>query len=351
MAENSFKEWWSDLQENKKSRKQIELLKSKSNNISNIKNNKVLFISNVNGLGDAIMLRGVLKSFIDDGYEITLITKKYHKDAFYDLNIKNIFLWDDLENIKFDEYNLAIGHHKDYLTYKVLLEIPAKNKYIINSQDEFKDFIIINTKNKPNNIWEVYDNFLSQFGYQYNLIDFKENKELFNKLNLEKDNYIAIHIGSGSLCKNWGIENFINLSKELDKLKIDYYFLAGPFEKDILDKYQLDNIVSNLEFSKLIEVVRNAKMVVCHGTSILHLSVTVGTPTISINSTYDYRFWHPYKELVQYKDKHIALTSKSSTECSKYRRLIDFGLGLNKDGCPILKKEIKVSDVLEYIID
>ncbi len=350
MAELSTLEWLKNRINSRISIRKIHDLKSQQNHLLSKKtNNKILFLSDVNGLGDAIMLRGVLKPFIEDEYEVTLVTKQYHIEAYNGLEINEIILWDNIDTIKDGQFYMIVGHHLNARSYEKLLSIKAMKKYIINTNEKLDNVNTINSKENPKNIWEVYDNFLKEFGYKYSLIDFKKNDDSFEKLDLVSKDYIAIHIGSGSLCKNWGVDNFIKLSKELEKLNINHIFIAGPFEKNILDKYELKNIISGLEFLELVEVIRNAKLVVCHGTSILHLSVTVDTPTISINSTYDYNFWHPYKDLLVYKNKHIALTSKSSTDCSKYRRLVDFGSGLNKNGCPILKEEIKVENILKVI--
>jgi ADP-heptose:LPS heptosyltransferase len=353
MAENSFGEWFETLLENKKSRKNIELLKNNQNYIKENNSKHILFISDVNGLGDAIMLRGVLDSFIQDGYIITLVTKSYHIKAYSGLDINRIIEWKkDIAVLKESSFNMIVGHHLNDNTYKLLLNTKASKKYIINTKETLVDVITINSKKTARNIWDIYNNFLENFGYKYKLLDYEVNSDFsLEKYNLSQKTYIAIHIGSGSLCKNWGVENFLKLSNELNKLNLNHVFIAGPFEKDLLEKYQIDNIISDLDFLELVEIIRNAKLVICHGTSILHLSVTVNTPTVSINSTYDYNFWHPYKDMPSYKEKHIALTSICSTNCNKYRRLIDFAFGINKNGCPILKREIKVENILKVICD
>ena len=38
-----------------------------------------------------------------------------------------------------------------------------------------------------------------------------------------------------------------------------------------------------------------------------------------------------------------------STNCNVYKRFFDFAFGINKDGCPILKKEISTKDVFKFI--
>lgn len=352
MAENSFKDWINGRLISKRSQKKIKQLEfTPSIFIKQSKNNNYLFLSDVAGLGDAIMFRGVLKPFVDSGINITLITKKYHLDAYKDLGISNILLWEDIETIKDLEYKKIFAQHLNARSYEYLKSIASEEKYIINSTKKIDNIITINSDKHPKNIWEVYDNFLNNFKYKYSFVDFEKKniKSIFDRNKLIENEYISIHIGSGSLCKNWGMDNFFKVSKELDSLKIKHIFIAGPFEKNILEKYKLNNVVSDLDFLSLVEVIRNSKIVICHGTSILHLSVTVNTPTISINNTNDYNFWHPYKDMLGYRNKHIALTSKSSTNCNKYRRLVDFGLGLNKDGCPILKNEVGIEEVIKQI--
>jgi ADP-heptose:LPS heptosyltransferase len=352
MAENSFREWFENLQKNRKSRKNVELLKYKKNYIQTDISKNILFISDVGGLGDAIMLRGVLENFIKGGYIITLVTKPYHIKAYSGLNINSIMTWKDIGALKENSFNMIIGHHLNDNTYKLLLKTKASKKYIINTKETLADVITINSTKAVKNIWDIYNNFLENFGYRYKLLDFEVNSDFsLEKYNLLQKNYIAIHIGSSSLCRNWGVENFMQLSNELNKLNINHIFIAGPFEKNLLEQYKTDNIISNLDFLELVEIIRNAKLVICHGTSILHLGVTVNTPTISINGTRDYNFWHPYKDMTEYKDKHIALTPISSTNCNKYKILFDFAFKINANGCPILKREIKVEDILKVICD
>jgi hypothetical protein len=160
MAENSFKDWVNERIISKKSQKKIKQLHSiPSRLVKTCKNNNYLFLSDVSGLGDAIMFRGVLKPFIDSGISITLVTKEYHLDAYNGLNIENIILWNDIKSIENLEYKKIFSQHLNARSYEYLKNIKSEDKYIVNTNYKVDGIKTIDKVAK--NIWKVYDNFLN----------------------------------------------------------------------------------------------------------------------------------------------------------------------------------------------
>jgi ADP-heptose:LPS heptosyltransferase len=372
MPDLSFKSWMKDFISGKVGLKLIKLhdrfrkpsvvseVSSGADKFPTSDKQWIIFISDVNGLGDAIMFRGVLMPFVKSKCSVVLVCKNYHLPAYYDLGIKQIFTWENisknpgnfwklLKRIRFDK---CILHHLNFRSYKLSSKVKANSKYIVVSSYVPKEFEKANV-GKVKNIWEVYSSFMRSLGYNYDLVEFKV-------LNINEDlpqkEYIVLHLGSGSLCKQWSFFNFIKLANLIkENTSFDVVFLLGPYEKRMLFdiRYIVENFKVIIEpaFSDLVSIVKNAKLVICHNTSILHLCATMKTPTVSINSTYDYEFWHPYRNLPQYKDKHLAVTSKTQTACKAWKRASAFLLKKNRDGCPILNAEISPEFVFEKVLE
>ncbi len=102
------------------------------------------------------------------------------------------------------------------------------------------------------------------------------------------ENFAAIHPFSGSARKNWPLENFRRVEKELD---IPVKWTAGP--EEILEKA--------VRFDDLYDLARwlaTARVYVGNDSGISHLAAAVGTPVVAIFVGSDPAIWAPRGERV-----------------------------------------------------
>lgn len=110
---------------------------------------------------------------------------------------------------------------------------------------------------------------------------------------------VVIHLGSNSPCKNWCFKHFVELHHLLDATGVPHAFLAGRGDIALLRRcpeWGEIEVACTDSYTEFRDRIRTARLVVCHNTSVLHLAAVYGTPTVSINTPHDYRWWHPYRD-------------------------------------------------------
>lgn len=98
----------------------------------------------------------------------------------------------------------------------------------------------------------------------------------------EDGGYMVIHPFSGSLRKNWPIENYRRLADVLDACK----WCAGPEEP-------LDNAVRFDDLYELACWLAAARLYIGNDSGITHLAAAVGTPVIALFGPTDPAVWAP----------------------------------------------------------
>jgi ADP-heptose:LPS heptosyltransferase len=154
---------------------------------------------------------------------------------------------------------------------------------------------------------------------------------------------VLIHLGSNTPCKNWCLAHFVELDRRLAEAGVQHRFVAGrgdiAFLRQSRDWGKLE-VSCPASYTEFRDVIRGARVVVCHNTSVLHLAAAYDVPTVSINHPYDYRWWHPYRE----DPRHIAFTAgEESTRdaAEKWDVLVRHrALGGNRRFDPILPSHV-----------
>lgn len=122
---------------------------------------------------------------------------------------------------------------------------------------------------------------------------------------IEKQSYcIAIHPGSGSEKKNWPLEKWIELARQLLKEPTaSVLVVGGEAEATKIERMrsvlkERVEVVFNLPLPKLAERIAGCSLFVGHDSGITHLAAAVGVPTIALWSETNEAVWRPLGEHV-----------------------------------------------------
>jgi len=301
---------------------------------------KMLIVSEVGGLGDAILFRRTLEG-IKNNYDVYLITKKYHLPAYeYVIPKEKIFVPNNFfhflriaKNFKKINFDLLLLHELSVASFITTLlffkNIPYKIGVFAN---QAKGFLNKNFNAQDyQNVLDLYSDLTAYLGGQYKLHSFDE----FKKTPLLKNNQILIHIGSGSLCKNWRIKNFIELFKMFDEANIKYKIIGNKQDLQIIKHLANQLSVKSItikSFDELAKMILDSEVVICHNTSVLHLTFALGVKTISFNSKGNYTWWNPYKDFPGHK--HHAFNA-SDKECGHLQHIKSLLIKKNQYGCSL----------------
>ncbi|HEU64887.1 MAG TPA: lipopolysaccharide heptosyltransferase family protein [Chlamydiae bacterium] len=199
---------------------------------------------------------------------------------------------------------------ENYLTHSQIWE--NRNQHVFSYHLDLLKFLNVDSNNKDLNIEPKLvkisnDIFTKEFVNRYK----DQNQKSLEKFDLP-NHYIIFHIGAGSLKKMWDINKWQELTKKLLEMGKKIVFTGkGKYESSLISEiiksqnyskekqiffkfeqeernnyYQkkLFNLSDKLNFSELSHIVKNAKLVICVDSFILHLSTALDKPTIVIYS-------------------------------------------------------------------
>ena len=317
---------------------------------------KMLIISEVGGLGDAILFRRVIEG-IKNNYDIYLLTKNYHYPIYQDILMENkLIKIDSLINffkiskkLSAENFDLLLLHELSIVSFLIVFLYFRKIPFKIGVfADQGRNFLNKSFKAQDfKNILEIYSDLTSYLDGRYKLYSFEKYQ------NLSKTNQLLIHIGSNSLCKNWRINNFLELFRMLDKSGIKYKIVGNDSDFKILRKFLKEfktktQIIKS--FEELAKETAQSELVLCHNTSILHLAFALKTKTISLNSKGNYDWWNPYKDFPD--QRHFAFKA-SNKECGYGQHLKTLLIEKNQYGCSLFDsiKPKAVFDTVQKMIN
>ncbi len=308
-------------------------------NITKPISGKLLIISEVGGLGDAILFRRTLEA-IKNNYDIYLITKKYHLPVYEHIIPKKIFVANSFSHffriarkLKKENFDLLLLHELSIVSFIITLIFFKKITFKIGVfTDHAKEFLNKNFNAQDyKNVLNLYSDLTAYLGSQYKLYSFDEYKQF----PIQKNNQVLVHIGSHSLCKNWRIKNFIELFKMFDKVNIKYKVIGNNQDLEILKNFSNQLSVKPIitkSFDELAKMILCSEVVICHNTSILHLAFALDIKTISFNSKGNYIWWNPYKDFSEHK--HYAFNA-SDKECGYSQQIKSLLIKKNQYGCSL----------------
>ncbi len=260
---------------------------------------KVLVIQTRYGIGDMLIFLPYLKAISQkNGVKISLLAKETSKanELFKDENFLD-------EIIKLDNTNDKITGF-----LKLTKEIKSKNfdkVFIFNGSIRYRLLALFS------GIKEIYQYpfFISKDVIFQTAKVFTENyvnKVLSTKPELTLNNKtveeakkkfkltsnvknIVLGISASGPTKRWGIENYINLAIELNKIQNCKFFIAASKEdQEIIDKIKNSEIgkncfsLENFSILEILPIIKNCNVYVGNDTSFMHISSALGIKSISI---------------------------------------------------------------------
>jgi hypothetical protein len=190
------------------------------------------FIYSHMGLGDHIILNGLIRSIIQPDINYIMFVKKIYQTSVE-------FMYNDLKNLKFIsvEDDNEVNYWLELFQIKNIIKIGFENLNI-NIKDQYFDKAFYSQFNLPiETKWE-------KFYVERNL---DREKELFDSLNLKKDEYIFLH---EDISRNFKINRDLIQNKHLP----------------IISPHQTDNIFD------WYTVIENASEIHCICSSFKHLA-------------------------------------------------------------------------------
>lgn len=288
------------------------------------------------GYGDLVMLEPLLYLLKKNGYRITIILKsKNHYEIIKNLNLVEKYFIFDFYNKKkiIENIRTILQIRKMRYDYGIISPItPIKLGIVFMRVLGIKKFIYKKTKNKGEHYVEVNIELLKQLGInvekkiypkikldenainKYESIIKKENKKNINiilsTLKLYKKKLFIFKKGID--CKNWGLDNFIELIQKLEKENYQI-ILTGILDEEkekILDENfknskNIKNFVNKTSLIEAAGLSYLSDIVVGNDTGGIHIAAALGKKTLSIFGPTDPRKVGAYSEKAKYITANI----------------------------------------------
>ena len=103
---------------------------------------------------------------------------------------------------------------------------------------------------------------------------------------VSREKFVVIHPFSGSARKNWPLENFRRLARELER-SLPVRWCAGPDDPPLPDAVRIDDLF------ELAQWLASARLYIGNDSGITHLAAAVGTPVLALFGPTDPAIWAP----------------------------------------------------------
>ncbi|MBL8899731.1 MAG: glycosyltransferase family 9 protein [Planctomycetes bacterium] len=107
---------------------------------------------------------------------------------------------------------------------------------------------------------------------------------------------VWIHPGSGSRAKNWPLEHFLALARELEQRDLKCSFALGEAEDERLEAAlrAAGRAPQRLRLEALIDELAGAALWIGNDSGLVHLAALIGVPTLALFQASDERAWEPF---------------------------------------------------------
>jgi len=118
---------------------------------------------------------------------------------------------------------------------------------------------------------------------------FDSGNEIINKMLL--DDYFVLHMGAGIKKREWAIDKWQQIKETLLEQNVKIIFTGANSHENhrinqvIDDSKNCENLCDKLNMNDLFIIIKNAKMVVTHDTSILHIATAYDVPMVIIDKS------------------------------------------------------------------
>jgi len=110
---------------------------------------------------------------------------------------------------------------------------------------------------------------------------------------------IVIHPGTGGTNKNWGLENFCQLAKQLRERNFEALFLLGPAELHRLNDSEIRRLrnigpcVSGLSLTDIVAFLSGIDAFIGNDSGVTHIAAGLGIKTLAIFGPTDPAIYKP----------------------------------------------------------
>ena len=236
---------------------------------------KVLIIRE-GALGDLILTLPVFLNFKKNNYKVFLCGKSIYKNFVEKYGcVDKFFPIDSKDFVFFFENNNEML--KDFLeNFDIIVAYCDEDEIISkNIRKNFKKDIIFHSLRKEIKT-HIIDYLMEPLKNIFNELEYNFRIRVENK-----PEFFVIHPGSGSKFKNWDKENYLQLCKKLNNVKI----LLGDAEIYDVEFWRENfkgEIIFSPSFDEIIEIAKRTIAYIGNDSGITHLFSITGIKTISI---------------------------------------------------------------------
>lgn len=252
-----------------------------------------------------------------------------------------------LKEIKEEKFDLAIDTSQSASLSAILSYFTAKESIgFYNNKTRGRNRLYSQVKKINPGIHMVH-NYLHLFGLKNEEIKLlplyceKLPKEIGTKL---QKRFICIHASSPIKYKNWPIENFVKICKNLVDEGYCLVLVGAKSEQEdnqkilqeIGAKYlpKIVNLVGELNLNQLAELLKKSKGLFCNDGGVLHIGASMNIPVVGLFSIEDPKRYGPYNE------KSASIWKEKKAQIRSY----DY-VWPNENKCKDIMKKIKVPEV------
>ncbi len=122
---------------------------------------------------------------------------------------------------------------------------------------------------------------------------------------MNKGKIVVMGVGGGNKRKQWPLFNYFNLKRQLEQDEdIDILFVVGPKEEYLCKEIENSDanavIAFNLPLNILKGVISQACCSICNDYAVMHISASIGVPTLAVFLSSDPVQWFPYASPSKY---------------------------------------------------
>jgi heptosyltransferase III len=115
----------------------------------------------------------------------------------------------------------------------------------------------------------------------------------------------GFHVGSGSPKKNWPIDLWLELTRELEGFFGDFLLVGGEADDKVVREFRARcglgslKTLLNATLTDLSQALNGCTIFAGHDTGVTHLAAAIGTPTVALFGPTDASVWAPLGEHVR----------------------------------------------------
>lgn len=168
----------------------------------------------------------------------------------------------------------------------------AKNKNIVHRIDEYLDTLKLLGCERKNRV----------FNYGWS-IDKNSIVAQKNKYGIENTKYAVIALATQWESKNYPTENWAKIIKYINEKNLKVIIVGSSNDKKYIkelnkyiDKNKYVDLIGKTTLKELINIIKNAKLLLSGDTGAMHIADSLNTPLLTFMGPTDPKVWGPYNQ-------------------------------------------------------